>query len=172
MMDSDQAAYAALFRVLHTPLLRYARRFVHDDASAYDVLQDVFMKLWDRRTTLDPNGSIEALMYTMVRNRALNVLRREGREADLETVADQQTPAVDDLHESVASEDLASRIRRWIQELPKRRQEAFVLSRFHGLSHKEISAIMGVSLKTIDTHILLALKFLRGRLDRYQTEHL
>lgn len=170
-MESDQAAYAALFRTLHAPLLRYARRFVHNDATAYDVLQDVFMKLWDRRTTLDPNGAIEALLYTMVRNRALNTLRRESRETDLEVVSDQHTPVVDDAHASLASDDLASRIRRWIQELPKRRQEAFVLSRFHGLSHKEISAIMGVSLKTIDTHILLALKFLRGRLDGYQTEH-
>lgn len=171
-MESDQAAYAALFRVLHTPLLRYARRFVADDATAYDVLQDVFMKLWDRRSTLDPNGSIEALLYTMVRNRALNLLRREGRETNLDAMPEQQTPTSNDVEAWVDSDDLARRIRRWIQELPNRRREAFVLSRFHGLSHKEISAIMGVSLKTIDTHILLALKFLRVRLDRYQTEQL
>ena len=85
----------------------------------------------------------------------------------VETVRDHQetTPTGADL---LAAEDLRKHIRRWIDALPARRAEAFVLSRDHGLKHHEIAAIMEVSERTVDTHILLALRDLRGRLDALQ----
>ena len=170
LRESDRAAYAAIFRRFHAPLVRYARRITNDEATAYDVLQDVFMKLWEDRHTLTVKISLQAMLYTMVRNRALNSLRRNkwiATDAAAETVRDYQetAPTGDDL---LAADDLRKHIRRWIDALPTRRAEAFILSRDHGLKHHEIAAIMDVSERTVDTHILLALRDLRGRLDALQ----
>jgi RNA polymerase sigma-70 factor (ECF subfamily) len=66
------------------------------------------------------------------------------------------------------ADSLAKKIYKWIDELPERRKEAFVLSRHHDLSHKEISDIMGLSERTVNTHIFLALKHLRAQLDALQ----
>jgi len=76
LRDSDRSAFAEVFRRFHAPLVRYARRITSDDEAAYDVLQDVFMKLWEDRQRLTVKVSLQAMLYTMVRNRALNSLRR------------------------------------------------------------------------------------------------
>lgn len=172
LRHSDRTAYAEIFRRLHGPLVRYAKRITHDEAAAYDVLQDVFMKLWEDRMTLTVRVSLQALLYTMTRNRAFNSLRRNkwiSTDTAVEDVRDRYevAPASED---HLAAEDLRRHLNHWIDELPVRRAEAFVLSRNHGLKHSEIAAIMEVSERTVDTHILLALKDLRGRLDALQRE--
>lgn len=172
LQRSDRAAYAEVFRRLHGPLVRYARRITRDEAAAYDVLQDVFMKLWEDRQTLTVKVSIKALLFTMVRNRALNSLRRNkwiAENTTVEEACDQQAYTVAG-DETLATEDLRRHLNTWIAELPERRAEAFILSRHHGLKHSEIADIMGVSERTVDTHILLALRDLRARLDALQNE--
>ena len=169
---SDRAAFAEVFQRLHTPLVRYARRITSDDAAAYDVLQDVFMKLWEDRERLTVKVSLKAMLYTMVRNRALNSLRRNkwiATDTAVEEVRDQHevAQAGDAI---LAADDLRNHLQTWIDALPERRAEAFVLSRQHGLKHSEIAAIMKVSERTVDTHILLALKDLRRRWDALESE--
>jgi RNA polymerase sigma-70 factor (ECF subfamily) len=65
---------------------------------------------------------------------------------------------------------IGEKIGGWIQELPERRREAFELSRFHGLRHDEIAAVMGVATKTVENHILLALRFLRDKLNAFDPQ--
>ncbi len=172
LRHSDHAAFAEVFQRLHTPLVRYARRITSDEATAYDVLQDVFMKLWEDRQSLTVKVSLKAMLYTMVRNRALNSLRRNkwiATDTAVEDIRDQQEVALagDDI---LAADDLRQHLQIWIDKLPERRAEAFVLSRQHGLKHSEIASIMKVSERTVDTHILLALKDLRRRLDALESE--
>ena len=169
---ADRETFAALFRRFYTPLARYARRLTGNDAMAEDVLQDVFAKLWEDRERITVEVSFKALLYTMVRNRALNMNRRSRRIAT--------DVVVEDLHdwqdaapaptEVLAAADLRGHLYQWIDELAPRRAEAFTLSRYQGLSHREIAAVMGVSERTVDTHILLALRELRRRLDELQQE--
>ena len=130
------------------------------------------MKLWEDRQSLTVKVSLKAMLYTMVRNRALNSLRRNkwiATDTTVEDVRDQQEVALagDDI---LAADDLRQHLQTWIDKLPKRRAEAFVLSRQHGLKHSEIASIMKVSERTVDTHILLALKDLRRRLDALESE--
>lgn len=165
---SDEAAFEALYRQLKGPLLRYIQRITRDPEAAYDVLQDVFLKLWEKRATLVVSVSVKAMLYTMSRNRALNMNRRQAyHSADVDVGRDfpSGAPAND---EALAARDLADHLHRWIGELPPRRAEAFVLSRYHGLKHREISAIMGLSERTVHTHILHALRDLRKRYDALQ----
>ena len=164
---ADPAVFTAVFRRFYTPLVRYARRLTGDGASASDVLQDVFAKLWEDRHRITVEVSLQALLYTMVRNRALNLRRRAHRHApdvDVQDLRDQAGEAPDGSDDAEADE-LRRHLYRWVSELPPRRAEAFTLSRYHGLSHAEIAALMGVSVRTVDTHILLALRELRRRLD-------
>ena len=173
--ESDRAAYSELFKVMSPKLVRYAFGITKDEASAYDVLQDVFLKLWEIRHKLNPESSLQSLLYTMTRNASLNVNRREGY-----LVHDEQAMKLSDAKSSVSqyssaekleARDLSEKIEAWIDELPERRKEAFILSRRHSFSHKEISEIMGLSERTVNTHIFLALKHLRSKLDALQNDH-
>ena len=124
------------------------------------------MKLWEKRHTLEVRVSLKALLYTMARNKALNAMRNAGRQVKLEQGAageySDNTPGIE---QHYAATQLDGYFQRWVKELPPRRAEAFVLSRYHGLSHQEISIIMGLSKRTVDTHIVHALRFLRGRFE-------
>ncbi len=167
LRQSDRAAFAAIFRRLHEPLVRYARGLTKNEQTALDVLQDVFLKLWEDREKLTVKVSFKALLYTMVRNRSLNKNRRNRWTASEVSVdalenAHSVTPTID---ADLDAETLQQHLHRWIDNLAPRRREALTLSRNHGLKHSEIADIMGVGERTVDTHILLALRELREQLD-------
>jgi len=167
--EPDQ--FARLFQHYYAPLSRYAQRITGEASVAADVLQDVFLKLWERRTTLEVTTSLQALLYTMVRNRALKTHRRAKWTANVDVAeAAESQPGVGSGAAQLAADDLKKHLHRWVNTLPPRRAEAFSLSRYHGLSYKEIAGVMGVSERTVETHILLALRELRLRLDHLNRE--
>jgi RNA polymerase sigma-70 factor (ECF subfamily) len=166
---SDGEALVGAYRAYRAPLVRYAHRLTGDAATAHDVVQDVFVKLWETREGLTIRSSFQALLYTMTRNRALNHNRHRAHvaadvdaEEALGTTAAETAPASD---AALQADELRRHLHRWIEALPPRRAEAFTLSRFHALSHGEIAEIMGLSIRTVDTHIVHALRDLRIRLD-------
>ncbi len=173
---AEPGALAETYRTHQDRLVRYARSLTGDTASAYDVVQDVFVKLWEQRDALTVEVSLQALLYTMTRNRALNLNRRRARvdagaavdDLDGSALGGDGTPAPD---AALHAAELGRHLRRWIDALPPRRREAFRLSRFHELSHAEIATVMGLSVRTVDTHIVHALRDLRLRLDALNAPH-
>lgn len=167
----DAAALAEVFHVVYPGLLRYATAIAPDAALAEDAVQDAFVTIWTRRHTLDPMRSLRALFYASVRHRLLNQVRDVARRQDLlsQMSPDERTPEPD---QHAEAEMLAERLRQWIDELPSRRREAFVLSRFEGLSHAEIAHVMGLSAKTVEHHVGHALRHLRDRLRIYAPDAL
>ena len=166
---SDRAAFAEAFRHLKEPLVRYIQRITQDVPTAYDVLQDVFTKLWEGREKLAEDTTLKALLYTMARNRAFNMGRYTARVSRVDVAEAQDryatAPPAD---EAVEAKHLERLIHRWIDELPPRRAEAFMLSRYHGLKYSDISTIMGLSERTVQTHVLHAMRDLRARLQTLQ----
>ena len=168
---SDRKAYTQVFEATYDTLYRYAWYFMHNDDAAYDVLQDVFLKLWQIRERLDPARSLKALLYQMVRNTALNHVRHAKRHAaDALDEAAFEPAAMPQEEEDFDTQMLEIHLRRWIDELPERRREAFMLSRYQGLSHAEIAGIMDLAPKTVNNHIVLALQHLRSRLLAHQPD--
>ncbi|MCY4159771.1 MAG: RNA polymerase sigma-70 factor [Bacteroidetes bacterium] len=163
LAQSDRDAFRELFEEVNVILIRFCWRFTKDNEASQDIVQDVFVKIWDKRDTLDPDRSLLALMYTMVRNRALNLSRdshySDGVDAD--EVIIEHTPGPDD---QVDFDMLEGNVRKWIDDLPPRRRQAFKLSRFEGLTHAEIAEIMNLTPRTVNTHVMLALRDLRLKL--------
>lgn len=157
---------------MHPALLRYAWRLTGEESSAADVVQEAFLKLWQRRATLDPQRSLKALLYTTVRNLSLNHLRNTRRRHDALAEAARYEP-----DDGVAEDErldaalLGEQVRAWIDAMPERRKEAFMLSRFQGLSHQEIADVMNLTPRTVNTHIVLALKHLRTCLGALESDH-
>lgn len=170
LQSSDERAFSELFEAMHVTLLRYAWRYTGDQESARDVVQDAFLKVWQMRTDIDPERSLKALMYTMVRNLSLNH-NRSSKHTNGELPEHElhdHTPSADQRVDAAMLDD---RIRRLIDNLPPRRREAFMLSRYEGLSHEEIAQVMNLTPRTVNTHIVLALKDLRERLSMLQPDH-
>ena len=165
----DEAGFVALYTAFYPELLRYAQRFLGEDTRAQDAVQEAFLRLWKRKAAVDPGRSVRALLYKAVRNLVLNHKRDTQLHQSLLRTMKHAIPAPDP--EALAGTTLiGEKISLWVQELPDRRREAFELSRFHGLRHDEIANIMGVATKTVENHILLALKFLRDKLNAFDPQ--
>jgi RNA polymerase sigma-70 factor, ECF subfamily len=163
---SDATAMQELFAATHDELRRYADSLVRDDATARDVVQEAYIRIWARRLEVDPERSVRALLYRTVRNLALNHLRDASNRSTLLAEHGSLPAWRDPGPEATASaNDLAETLRRWIDELPERQREALALSRFQGLSHEEIAAVMGIAPRTVNNHLVRALQTLRSRLD-------
>lgn len=171
---SDRRAYAELFEEMYDPLFRYVRSITNDPEAARDVTQDVFIRLWDARDSLATGRSLEAYLYRMARNQAYNHERGRRTRAEKEdevrdrSAAQPAPPSQPDAQ--TAAQRLEDRLQRWIRELPRRQREALVLSRFEDLSHEEIADVMEISPRTVNNHIVRALKHLRGCIRDYKPD--
>ncbi len=170
--SGDRVAFEALFRAVQPELARYARSLAPGDAEdARDAVQDAFVALWRRRETLDAARSVRALLYASVRHRLLNHHRDTSRRRDLLTTMDPPSaPAAPD--DSTDAALVTGLIRARLATLPDRQREAFALSRFDGLSHAEVGAVMGCSTKTVENHIGRALTALRDYVRRHAPDAL
>lgn len=164
---SDRDAFAEVFLELRPGLLRFVDSRVHEPATAHDLVQDIFVALWERRHTLDPGQSIKALLFRMARNRAYNHVRARGVRQRHAATVDQvvATNGAPDLDAA----DLAARLRDWIAALPERQREAIELTRFGGLSHREAAEIMDISPRTLNNHLVRALARLNERLAAHES---
>lgn len=169
--ESDSHAFAELYDRLYGPLHRFVWYILRDEDATDDVIQEVFVKLWQVRSTLDPDRSLKALLYQMARNFALNHTRTARRHVS-EDVAELELGVAPDDDAELTARTLEDRLRVWIDELPPRRREAFCLSRFEGLSHEEIAVAMDLAPKTVNNHIVLALQTLRQRLIAFDADAL
>lgn len=165
--QSNRNAFDELFRCLYPQLVYFAMQFTKQKASACDIVQDSFVILWNKREGIDPEQSLKAFMFKIVRNRSINWLKKsDNNHQDLEDHLQSISSTRNDEIES--PETLSSHFKNWISELPERQREAFELSRFDGLDHHEIAGVMGVSPKTVNNHIVTALNTLRDQYDHYR----
>ncbi|MBL7977496.1 MAG: RNA polymerase sigma-70 factor [Bacteroidetes Order II. Incertae sedis bacterium] len=162
--NSDRKAFRALFEAFYTPLYRYTVLLIRDSEAAYDVVQEVFTKLWEMRDTLDEGRSLKALLYQMTRNRALNHIRdHQKKMTDWESVPEPIGETEQGIMERIDTSAIQEKLSGWIAELPERRREVFMLSRYDGLSHEEIATILNISPRTVNNHLGFALTELRQK---------
>ncbi len=169
LRTSDRSAFKAFFDATYPSVVRYACGFTRDEASAHDIAQEVYVRLWSGRGAIDPKRSLRAVLYVSVRNLAFNRNRTRMSREKAHTIMDK--PDVPLLPDDVLGvRELSEKIQAWIRELPARRREAFQLSRYDGLSYEEIGQIMGLSARTVEQHIRLALSTLRDRLKELEPD--
>jgi len=169
--ESDQKAFDRLFRHFYAQLVRFACKYVKSKATASDIVQESFVRLWKKRQTLDPQRSVKAYLYQTVRNRSLNYIRDHSKETvGLDPLKEYGLEAKNGSKQSAEMDDRSELLSQWIKELPKRQREAFELSRFEGLDHDEIAEVMDISANTVNNHIVAALDTLRSRSGEYKDQ--
>jgi len=163
--DDNKLAFSHLFDAYYEPLCDYAYRYVKHSEIMEDIVQEVFVRIWEKRKHWKPMVSVRAYLYRSVYNEIVTDFRKRRFEThyedfhDLEQAKSCVSP-LDELHDR----ETARAIGRAIEMLPDRRKEILVLRLLQGLSYKEISAILDISVNTVDTQIRRALKLLRIQL--------
>jgi len=164
----DEEAFACLFDSYNPTLLGFLIRILNNKAEAEDVLQEVFVQVWQQAPRYDETrGRVFTWLVTMARSRALDRLRALGsRESAATKSASERVEefpsAVDEAIESEQYEV----VRDALEEIPEAQRNVLMLAYFEGLSHPEIATRVGIPLGTAKTRIRDGLKKLRGLLHK------
>jgi RNA polymerase sigma-70 factor, ECF subfamily len=157
--------FETLFKSQFSSLSKLAFTVVKDADVAKDIVQQVFIKFWHRQKELNVSGKVEAYLYRMVINFSLNHIEKEKKYTRLDPYSTNTLEQADGQgNDNSVSEHREYKIRNAISQLPPQCQTVFSLSRFENLSNKEIAVHLGVSVKTVEKHITVALKTLRIKL--------
>lgn len=167
-MESGNPTQAAWVRqaldTYERPLVRYAARFTGDLDLARDVVQDTFVKLC-RENPAKLNGRLAPWLYTVCRNRALDVRKKEGRmQALQQTEAEARPDASPGPGARASAREEHALVLEAVAGLPTNQQEAFRLKFEHGLTYRDISRVMNMPLSTVNYTIAQALTAVRARL--------
>lgn len=158
----DRAALRWLFDAEAGRLVGVAARILRRRDLAEEAVQDAFVQIWRRAATFDPaKGSARGWIYTIVRHRALNILRDSGREdlmepADLDTLRD-----ADPVAEAWEGLDHAGRLRACLEALDEMKRRCVLLAHVEGLTHGEIAGRLGAPLGTVKAWVRRGLGALR-----------
>ncbi len=165
---SSELAFEKVFKIYYKPLCHYAYSFLYDEAEAEEVVQNTFVKIWERKSEIEITDSTKAYLYSMVRNQCLNVIKHEKVKKhfaqDHTYAAETSRPLVE---EKILLTDLESKIVEAMQALPAQCRLIFQLSRFEELKYQEIAAQLEISVKTVENQMGKALKIMRFQLKDY-----
>jgi RNA polymerase sigma-70 factor (ECF subfamily) len=162
LASSDQAVLKHFFDTFYAALCRHGIKYVRIAEVSEEIVQEVFVNFWERRTELNIDGSVSSYLYSAVRYRCINYIRNQlpKEQAKTESV-DLADEVVADFDTDMTSKDLIKRLRRAIADLPEKCRIIFLLAKEDGLTYREIAEELEVSEKTVENQMGIALKKLR-----------
>jgi RNA polymerase sigma-70 factor (family 1) len=164
VIDGTQHAYTEIYKRYSNLLHSHAFFKLQDREEAKDVVQELFVNLWDKRHLIQLESNLSGYLYRTLRNKILNIIAHKkvlaAHEASLQLFLDSKPVPTD---YQTRDKQLALLIESEIQSLPKKMKEIFILSRKEHLSHKEISEKLNISEKTVKNQVNNALKILRSK---------
>lgn len=168
LKDGDRTAFELLFHFYYPGLVIYSTQFMTDRSTAEEIVQDFFVRLWEKRQNIHSADSLKSYFFTSIRNSSLNYLKHKKIESgyidEIKELSNNNLLYDPDLY--IVSE-LQEKIDKAIDDLPKRCKEIFIMSRFKGLSNDEIATELSLSKRTVETQISNAIKILRVELKEY-----
>jgi len=167
----DKFSFELLYRKYFEKMCSFANKFLQDNELATEVVNDVFMNVWNNRNKLDPNNMFQSYLFVSTKNRSLNELQRQKKESKFKEVitATYLEGQEMEVRDSLVIKEMEERIKKIIDELPPKCREIFLMSRYEDKKNREIAEELNISLKTVETQMTRALKVFRRELQEYMT---
>ncbi len=171
LKKGDVEGFSRIFSEFHTPLYEYSRRYISDPDDAEDIVQNVFIRVWEKRETLVVKSSFKAYLHKMVTNLCLNTLKQQEvknqyvQELKIRMLEEDNRRILEEADtEALVETETIKKLQLAIGNLPDNCQKIFKMSRFSNMKNKEIAYDLNISVRTVETQIYRALKLLRKRL--------
>ena len=164
LAQGQVGAFDALYYRYQQPVYANIFRLVRDVAAAEDLLQEVFIALWEHRLTLDPRRPVGGWLFVVSHNKAASYLKKRIREATaLGAAPDEAAAALSAVVEAERFEQQWALVEAAVGQLPARQQRVFRLCRFEGKAPEEVAALVGISVASVKDYLKQATMAIRGR---------
>lgn len=168
LKEGDSFAFEVLFYKYRNKVKGFAVKIVPAQVDPEEIVQEVFVKLWLKKEAVDPGKDFQSYLFSIAKHLVLDHLKSAvNRKLYFVGEHFQQDLMIDEGHENLLQEDTEEKLQRLIDEIPERRREIFRLSRFEGLSYKQIAERLNISENTVDSQIRNALAFLRKEFRKF-----
>lgn len=174
LRENDESAFRTLFERYDQPLTVFATRMLHSQDRASDVVQDVFVRLWNDRARLIIQGSVKAYLYAAVRNKTLDMLKRDKIEQRWRVAFEGSggSPgmgiAARNEAERLELQELEAAMQAAIAQLPERARQIATLRWYDRLSRIEIADILGIAVGTVNKQLTLSARAMRDQLKLFR----
>ena len=164
----DQKALESMFSIYFPRLNDFARKVIKDEFISQDIVQEVFLKVWEKKTEIE-SINLEAYLFRLVRNRCidyikhLKVVNNQIHEIQISSKYEElyRIDFIGNEPYVLIEKELKTKIDETIQSLPDRCREVFILSRMNGLKNKEIAEKLNISIKNVERHLSRAIQSFR-----------
>jgi len=160
-------AFDIIYKKYSRRLYGFVFRYIKQEADTEEVVQEVFMKIWQSRENINIYSSFESFLFTIAHNATVNLLKKRATEQKyVEHVKSlQRIEETYELTDEIQYNELNRKFQDLLNELTPRQKEIFQLSREEGLSNKEIAKKLGISVQTVKNHLVTTLSFFKTKLD-------
>jgi len=165
LKNDDQSAFTIIFTKYYADLVRFSYGFTRNSNVSEEIVQEVFLKFWENRSSLDIHTSLKSFLLKNVQNRSIDSLRHTG-------IANKYTSVVlehailsqNDTENYILYSELQANLNHAMHKIPMQYAEVFRMSRLETLNYQEIADKLGVSVRTVEVRISKALGMLREEL--------
>ena len=164
----DLVAYRYLFDQYFTDLCNFLRIYLHSKEFSEEIALEIFGYIWEKREKIQIRATFKSFLFSSAKNRAIDYYRREHRTifSSLE-MNDQNIPEAMDSQYFMEEKELRGYIEMAINKLPEKSRQIYLMAREDNLSHKEIALRLGITAKTVENHVGIALRKLRETLNPF-----
>ena len=165
ILKGDREQFESLFRSTYVSLVRYARSMIKDHDSAEEIVQDLFVRIWQDRDKIKIHSSLNGYLFRSVHNRCLHLEDHKkviGRH--IAEMADRPEYGNENVTDLINYRDLQDRVAEILNRLPERCGRIFCMNRFEGLKYSEIAEKLSISVKTVEANMGRALQEFRKAL--------
>lgn len=165
LRESDERAFNVLFRFYSTRLYHFANSYLKSADESKEIVQETFIRIWERRESLDIEQSFSGFLFTVAHRMVLNRIRKQKTENQYKSLLlKNDTKGIPETENNIISSELEKAKQDALFELPPRRRIIFEMIREQGMTYKEVAEKLNISVKTVEAQMAEAMKHLRARL--------
>ncbi len=167
LKKGDMVAFDTIYNKYCHKLHGFVLRYLKQEEDAEEIVQEVFVKIWESRHRINAYSSFEAYLFTIAYNAIISLLRKRVSEAKSREYLKslQQIVQAESVIDELQYKKLTQEVKALLEQITPRQKEIFILSREEGLTHKEIAEKLSISENTVKNHLVTALKYLRSHID-------
>lgn len=169
LRQGDYEAFDALYVHYSLPIAYYLRQLLKLPDKAEEIHQDVFLKIWERRTSLKPDTPFRPFLFLIAKNAVMDFFRKVARDKQLEQALATHLSATsyDQVADFIDFRETNDAIKAAIAKLPPQRQRIFILCKLEGKSYEDVAGHLGISLSTVKDHMAKAMRFIKTELAQH-----
>lgn len=162
LKKGDKKAFDLIFYLYYKKIYYFCVKYFYSKEDSEEIVQEIFVKIWMNRSSIDPEKNFEQYIYAIAKNYIINDIRNKiSRRAKFKDYHLTQNGIHNSVEEEVYYNELEGLLYNAIKNLPSKRKEIFILNRIKGLSNREISEKLDISVKTVEAQMKLAIDYFK-----------